>query len=172
MRTRKKGFTLIELLIVIAIIGILMSLSLFGIQGARKSSRDAKRKTDLESIRTALELFKADNGSYFTDGTNCVDTWIDINGTTTCAAAFRSDPVLPATGVGTYIQKFPEDPAQTADLNPCTNNVENQARRYWYISDGLEYRLFAKFEANQSSCTDNDMVVCTNASSCYYVQNP
>ncbi len=59
-----KGFTLIELLVVISIIGILISLSLFGIQGARKSSRDAKRKSDLEALRSALEMYKADKGSY------------------------------------------------------------------------------------------------------------
>ncbi|BCX14925.1 MAG: hypothetical protein KatS3mg088_608 [Patescibacteria group bacterium] len=62
--TKKLGFTLIELLVVISIIGILISLSLFGIQNARKSSRDAKRKSDLESIRSALEMYKADNGRY------------------------------------------------------------------------------------------------------------
>jgi len=59
-----KGFTLIELLVVISIIGILISLSLFGIQNSRKSARDAKRKSDLESIRSALEMYKADNGKY------------------------------------------------------------------------------------------------------------
>jgi len=59
-----RGFTLIELLVVISIIGILISLSLFGIQNSRKSARDAKRKSDLESIRSALEMYKADNGRY------------------------------------------------------------------------------------------------------------
>jgi len=58
------GFTLIELLVVISIIGILISLSLFGIQNSRKSARDAKRKSDLESIRSSLEMYKADNGKY------------------------------------------------------------------------------------------------------------
>jgi len=60
----REGFTLIELLVVISIIGILVSLSLFGIQGARKSSRDAERKSDLEAIRSALEMYKADKGFY------------------------------------------------------------------------------------------------------------
>ena len=67
-----KGFTLIELLVVISIIGILISLSLFGIQNARMSSRNAKRKSDLESIRSALEMYKADKGSYPTSGLNAL----------------------------------------------------------------------------------------------------
>jgi general secretion pathway protein G len=58
------AFTLIELLVVISIIGILISLTLFGIQGARKSSRDAKRKADLETIRSALEIYRDDVGAY------------------------------------------------------------------------------------------------------------
>lgn len=63
-KKRLNGFTLIEILVVISIIGILVSLSLFGIQNSRKSARDAKRKSDIESIRSALEMYKADNGVY------------------------------------------------------------------------------------------------------------
>jgi len=61
---KDRAFTLIELLVVISIIGILISISLFGIGNARKSSRDAKRKSDLETIRSALEMYKADVGGY------------------------------------------------------------------------------------------------------------
>jgi len=60
----KKGFTLIELLVVISIIGILIGISLFGMQGARESSRDARRKSDLEMIRSGLEIYKSDCNVY------------------------------------------------------------------------------------------------------------
>ena len=52
------------LLVVIVIISILIGMSVFGIQGARKNSRDARRKSDLEQLRSALELYRADNGGY------------------------------------------------------------------------------------------------------------
>ena len=65
--TNTKAFTLIELLVVISIIGVLIALSLFGIQGARESSRDAKRKADLETIRSALEMYRSDEGIYPND---------------------------------------------------------------------------------------------------------
>lgn len=55
---------MIELLIVMVIIAILATLSLFALVGTRESSRDARRRSDLESIRSALELYKADCGSY------------------------------------------------------------------------------------------------------------
>jgi general secretion pathway protein G len=58
------GFTLIELLVVISIIGILVGLSVFGLQGARKASRDAIRKSDLEQVRSGVGMYKADCNGY------------------------------------------------------------------------------------------------------------
>lgn len=60
----KKGFTLIELLVVIAIIAILISVGAVSYTRSLKLSRDAKRKTDLEQIRQALETYRAENGTY------------------------------------------------------------------------------------------------------------
>lgn len=49
----KKAFTLIELLIVVAIIAVLITLVAFGYANAQKSSRDNKRKSDLQAIGAA-----------------------------------------------------------------------------------------------------------------------
>jgi len=53
-----QGFTLIELLVVISIIGILATLLIANIQGARGRARDAQRKHDIREIQNALELYK------------------------------------------------------------------------------------------------------------------
>jgi prepilin-type N-terminal cleavage/methylation domain-containing protein len=61
----KSAFTLIELLIVIAIIGILMTIVLVSTSGARKSARDTTRKSDLNQYRAALEAVSANyEGKY------------------------------------------------------------------------------------------------------------
>lgn len=67
MKTKQgqKGFTLIELLVVIAIIGLLASVVLLALNGARAKARDAKRIADLNQLTKAMELYAADhNGQY------------------------------------------------------------------------------------------------------------
>ncbi len=59
-----KGFTLVELLVVIGVIAVILGISIFGIGGARKGSRDTKRKADLETIRSAAELYRSDYDGY------------------------------------------------------------------------------------------------------------
>ncbi|MDP3988396.1 MAG: prepilin-type N-terminal cleavage/methylation domain-containing protein [Candidatus Levybacteria bacterium] len=64
LRIKNKGFTLIELLIVVAIIGILSTLLMANFIGIRQRARDGQRKSDLNQIRGALEMYRADQGSY------------------------------------------------------------------------------------------------------------
>lgn len=61
---RIKGFTLVELLVVIAIIAILVTISIGVFAGLQKSGRDAKRKSDLATIQSALEQYHADQNVY------------------------------------------------------------------------------------------------------------
>lgn len=85
--TKTKAFTLIELLVVFSIIAILLSISLVAFNSTRKSARDGKRKSDLELLRAALEMYRTDIGSYPTDQT------LGVLVTSKYTAAIPTDPL-------------------------------------------------------------------------------
>lgn len=63
-KKKLKGFTLVELLVVISIIGILSSLVLVSLGGARSKARDARRESDIRQIMLAMELDYTDDDEY------------------------------------------------------------------------------------------------------------
>lgn len=58
------GFTMIELLVVATIIIVLTTIGLVSYQKTNQNARNGKRKTDLETVRQALVLYRTDQGSY------------------------------------------------------------------------------------------------------------
>jgi general secretion pathway protein G len=67
MKRRKiddRGFTLIELMVVIVILGILAGLIIPRIMGRPDEARQAKARMQIESIETALKLYRLDNSTY------------------------------------------------------------------------------------------------------------
>lgn len=124
-----KGFTLIELMVVIAIIGVLSSVVLASLNSARAKGRDAKRKAEMVSIQTALEMYYLDNNAY---PIAISGTW---NGylTTGCGVAGSlSGPTGYVPNLAPkYMPILPVDPSN--NFGGCNG--------YLYYSDGINYKL-------------------------------
>ena len=63
-KLNNRGFTLIELMVVIVILGILAGLIVPRIMGRPEEARRAKAAMQMESMETALKLYKLDSGTY------------------------------------------------------------------------------------------------------------
>lgn len=136
-----KAFTLIELLIVIVIIGIMVTIASFGIRGSRETARDAKRRTDLQTIKAALELYYTDCGAYPTPTSGSPPNPIESSGSGGCPA-------------NVYMSDVPEDPQPTA-------------KKYFYALAGSGYILCTSLEEPPNPAVDitgcNGAYDCTEA---------
>lgn len=64
MKLKRSGVTLVELLIVIAIMGVLLSLTIFGIGNWRERTATNEVKSDLVNGATALQSHRNFSSSY------------------------------------------------------------------------------------------------------------
>jgi type II secretion system protein G len=120
---RSRAFTLIELLIVVAIIAILAAIAVPNFLEAQTRSKVARAKSDLRTIATALEAYRADTNQYPLGNRygNCF-----------CCSTFPNDaptlerlttPIAYLTGAGSFTDPF--------------------ANKGFYVGDDLETRYDA-----------------------------
>jgi len=110
------GFTLIEIMVVILILGLLATIVVQSLRGATDRAKRTKAEADIAELKTALDRYYLDNGSYPT------------------ADQGLQALVTPPTGgnvptnyeQGGYIERIPDDP---------------WGHPYFYQSDGNTYVL-------------------------------
>jgi general secretion pathway protein G len=89
----------LEILVSATIIAILTAIGIVSYSSVNKRSRDVKRKSDLEQVRSALEMYRADNGQYPNIGSG----FQLVSGLSTALVS------------GGYMPAIPSDPSDDSD---------------------------------------------------------
>jgi len=140
-RSRKfqSAFTLVELLVVMAILGVLVTLIAGGFRTAQMRGRDAKRKSDLKEIANSLELYFSDHGQYPPSNAGLVLGCPATTGSCAWGSGEFTD------GETVYFKTMPADPS--SDLN------------YFYraFSSNQKFQIYAHLEnPRDKNCLGGD----------------
>lgn len=136
MKIQRSGFTLIEVLVAATIIAVLVAIGMVSYSSVNKRSRDAKRRGDLEQMRSALELYRSENGYYPAVNTLGWDT-----------AANLSTELVPS-----FMPSIPSDP-KSPDIRYSYKPTTPGSGNYY------GYCLSAKLETisvTTSTCTGSE----------------
>ncbi|OGJ41100.1 MAG: hypothetical protein A2378_00390 [Candidatus Pacebacteria bacterium RIFOXYB1_FULL_44_10] len=128
-----KAFTLIELLITMAILAVITTVVAGNFAGSTQKGRDARRKSDLKQLQTALEAYMNDKGEYPTyEGGSSFFSYLDASGIPVSVDTGESF----AIGNVVYMSKVPADP--------------NSSYTYLYVPDAdthpRAYQIFTHLE--------------------------
>jgi prepilin-type N-terminal cleavage/methylation domain-containing protein len=63
-KEHRYGFTLVELIISLTIVAILVTVPTLAVFNTLRSSRDEKRKSDIQQLQSAIEAYKKENDLY------------------------------------------------------------------------------------------------------------
>jgi len=169
--SQRNGFTLVELLVVIAIIGMLSSVVLGSLNSARGKARDARRKSDLTTLRSAFALVADDNSGTYPAGLGC----LGVTSASRCWNGYSYNSggtpgVLGNTTLNTALQtrlpNIPADPLPTRSVGDayvyfngiadtlCTGGANSISGAWlaWYPDSGT---------ANVSSCSPGTWACCS-----------
>jgi general secretion pathway protein G len=116
-RSNQDGFTLIEIMVVILILGLLATIVVQSLRGATDKAKRVKAQADIAEIKTGLDRYYLDAGSYPTSDQG-------LNSLVSAPATGGNSPANYESGG--YLQSIPKDPWG----NP-----------YYYQSDGNSYVL-------------------------------
>lgn len=118
-RTRQSGFTLVEILIVVVILGILAAIVIPQFTNAGESARASSLISQLQTIRSQLELYQVQHNGEFPDlSTN----WDQMTSKTDSTGTVADDGDF-----GPYLQQPPRNPFEnsttTADVGSAAEGV-------------------------------------------------
>ena len=127
----RKGFSLLEVLVVMSIIGVLLTVGVASFGSMQKRARDAKRKSDVKAIQSALEQYHSICNNY-----------PDIP-----ESGIAGSKLICDKGMGyptiVVMTSVPKDP-MTAAGYPCIG-----------LCNAVQYKICPVYEGKDSYCITN-----------------
>lgn len=132
MDNKRAGFTIMELLLTIAILGFLITVTVYSVNLGRQKSRDGQRLADLNQLVKALEFHLNETGHYppSSCGYDCEGWSVSYDAGQWNALAAALDP---------FIDKLPVDPINSA-CNPWVDGCFSYA--YGNVGDTTNDRTY------------------------------
>ncbi|MDD2871884.1 MAG: prepilin-type N-terminal cleavage/methylation domain-containing protein [Candidatus Gracilibacteria bacterium] len=116
----KKAFTLVELIVVITILAILGTIAFISLTAYSAQSRDSVRISDLDRMKTVLELYQIDSGKYPLP-TNPID--VTYSGATVWNQGTFGETVYANLS---KLDKIPKDPLTDKEYTYSTTFKKNE----------------------------------------------
>jgi len=135
----KKGFTLVELLVVVAIIGLLVSISIGATRNYREKARDARIKAVLGQVRSVASMIYDKNYSY--EGL--------------CSGGTLNSSEYPKT-----LAIIAQD---VREINGGENVVCSATQEQYCVSSRLTYGSNKKYCVDFTGYTGEDLPLCDSA---------
>lgn len=165
-----KGFTLIELMVVISIIGLLSSITLASLSGARSKGRDARLIAEIKQLQNAMELYYFDNDRY-PISTNCNATVPNTGWCNSVESLSSGHWIRDSGGIAltNYISKDP----YRSDQGSTPDWLSAGAKTIFYFSNGYGgggqwYMLVFSLENPHRALENADGVTAVNGTYFHY----
>lgn len=108
-RKNKTGFTIVELIIVIAVIGVLASISLIAFTNVQNRARDTQRLADIDKLVKNIEIYLVRNDR-LPPRSPSAPSWAYSH-------VYPTDYISGITGDGTELTTLPVDPRNTSGMH-------------------------------------------------------
>ncbi len=110
---RRTGFTLIEIMVVVVILGLLAAVVVPNVIARVEEARRTTAKTQIETIVTALEMYRLHNGVYPTTQQG-LEALVKKPTTAPVPKRYPNEP---------YIKSIPEDPWKNPYIYRCPGEI-------------------------------------------------
>ena len=144
-----KSFTLIEMLVIVVIIGILASVLIPRLTGAKERANDSARIVKVWQISSAVELYAQENGTTY-----------PLAPLTSTGTSIATPSV--STAISPYMTTIPTDPGKgtvAISTAPWNIMVTGDSFAYWTNTGWTIYAITALMESKKGNTTNATEVI-------------